>query len=73
MTAFTCGTGGYVSEAKIRRMKSCTVLELDEVFEKTRRLKLPVQPLLRENGDLTQQLVWGEMGNYVRRLLWEEE
>jgi len=63
-----------ISEAKIRQYeKLIRMLELDEVFEKTRRLKLPVQPLLRENGDLTQQLVWGEMGNYVRRLLWEEE
>lgn len=63
-----------ISRAKlVQYEKLMKMLELEEVLEKTRKIKLPVQPLQKENGDLTQQLVWGEMGNYVRRLLWEEE
>ncbi|MFR8547887.1 MAG: hypothetical protein ACLVEV_04585 [Lachnospiraceae bacterium] len=63
-----------ISEAKIKQYEKLVgMLELDDVIAKTRKIRLPMQPLLRENGDLTQQLVWGEMGNYVRRLLWEEE
>ena len=61
-----------ISQAKIAHYeKLVQMLDLQEVFDKTQKLKLPVQSLQRE-GNLTQQLVWGEMGNYVRRLLWEE-
>ena len=63
-----------ISRAKLSQYeKLLRMLELDGVLERTRKIRLPVQPLLKENGDLTQQLVWGEMGNYVRRLLWEDE
>lgn len=63
-----------ISQAKLLQYeKLIHMLELDEIQEKTKRLRLPVQPLQKENGNLTQQLVWGEMGNFVRRMLWEEE
>lgn len=63
-----------MSKAKlVQYEKLIHMLELDEIHTKTRRIRLPVQTISRENGSLTQQLVWGEMGNYVRRLLWEEE
>lgn len=62
-----------ISQAKLLQYeKLLRMLELEEIENKTRRLRLPVQPLQKENGNLTQQLVWGEMGNYVRRMLWEE-
>lgn len=47
------------------------MLELEELQQKTAKIHVPVQPLQKE-GDLVQQLVWGETGEYVRRLLWEE-
>lgn len=63
-----------ISQAKLLQYeKLLHMLELEEVESKTKRLRLPVQPLQKENGNLTQQLVWGEMGSFVRRLLWEEE
>lgn len=63
-----------VSKAKLLQYEKLVhMLELDEILEKTKRIRLPVQTVSKENGNLTQQLVWGEMGNYVRRLLWEEE
>lgn len=63
-----------VSKAKLLQYEKLVhMLEMDEILEKTKRIRLPVQTVSKENGNLTQQLVWGEMGNYVRRLLWEEE
>ncbi|MCD7818669.1 MAG: hypothetical protein LUH07_06415 [Lachnospiraceae bacterium] len=63
-----------ISQAKLKQYdRLLHMLEIEEIQEKTLRIHPPVQPLQREGGELTQQLVWGEMGNYVRRLLWEEE
>ncbi len=63
-----------MSRAKLAQYdKLLHILELDELHEKTLRLRLPVQTVSKENGSIVQQLVWGEMGNYVRRLLWEKE
>lgn len=62
-----------MSKAKLLQYeKLLHMLDLEEIETRTRRLHLPVQPLQKENGNLTQQLVWGEMGNFVRHLLWEE-
>lgn len=52
--------------------KLLQMLELGEISEKTRRIYVPEQSVRKEEGDLTQQLVWGETGNYVRQLVWEE-
>ncbi|MCD7736215.1 MAG: hypothetical protein LUI07_04505 [Lachnospiraceae bacterium] len=63
-----------ISQAKLRQYDQLVhMLEMEGIQEKTHRIHPPVQPLQREGGELTQQLVWGEMGNFVRRLLWEEE
>lgn len=63
-----------ISQAKLAQYERLLpMLDTEEVLEKTRKLKLPLQTLSKEGGDLIQQMVWGEMGNYVRRLLWEEE
>ncbi len=63
-----------ISQAKLAQYeKLLGMLDLEDVREKTHRLKLPVQPLLKENGDIIQQLLWGEMGNFVRKMLIEEE
>ncbi len=62
-----------VSQAKLAQYeKLLRMLDMEDVLEKTRKLRLPVQPMLRENGDMLQQLVRGEMGNYVRRMLMED-
>lgn len=62
-----------ISQAKIAQYeKLVQMLDMQDVIDKTQKLKLPIQPLQKE-GDLIQQLVWGEMGDYVRRLLWEED
>ncbi len=62
------------SQAKLAQYeKLLMMLDQSEILEKTSRLHLPVQVLQKENGNLTQQLVWGAMGDFVRRLLWEEE
>jgi hypothetical protein len=61
-----------VSQAKLAQYeKLLRMLELQDILEKTKKIKLPLQALQKNGGNLTQQLVWGEMGNYVRRLLWE--
>lgn len=63
-----------ISQAKLLQYeKLLHMLELEDLESKTKRLRLPVQPLQKETGNLTQQLVWGEMGSFVRRLLWEED
>lgn len=63
-----------VSQAKVSQYeKLMRMLDMEDILEKTKKLRLPVQPVLRENGDVAQQLVRGEMGNYVRRMLMEEE
>lgn len=62
------------SEAKIHHFeKLIQVLEYPELMGKVRKIHPPAQSLSRERQDITQQLVWGEMGNFVRMLLWEEE
>lgn len=63
-----------ISQAKLAQYeKLIMMLDMDEILEKTQRLHLPVQILQKENDNITQQLVWGAMGDYVRRMLWEEE
>lgn len=62
-----------IAKAKLAQYdKLLTMLDLREMSEKTSRILLPTVRLRKED-DVTQQLVWGEMGKYVRRLLWEEE
>lgn len=61
-----------VSRAKMAQYeKLLPMSDMEEVLEKTRKVKPPLQVFAKE-GDLIQQMVWGEMGNYVRKLLWEE-
>ncbi len=63
-----------ISQAKLKQYEHLTqMLEMGELPRKTLRIRPPLQPLQKENGEVIQQLVWGEMGNFVRRLLWEEE
>ena len=63
-----------ISQAKLAQYeKLLLMLDRRDILEKTSRLHLPVQVMQRENENLTQQLIWGAMGDYVRRLLWEEE
>lgn len=62
------------SQAKLMQYeKLLAMLDEGDILEKTTRLHLPVQILQKENENLIQQLVWGAMGDFVRRLLWEEE
>ena len=48
-------------------------LEQQEILDKTKKLQIPGSGMEPGGPDLIQQLVWGEMGTFVRRLLWEEE
>ncbi len=61
-----------ISQAKLAQYeKLLRMLDMTEILEKTHRLRLPLQ-MPQKEGDLVQQMVWGEMGEYVRSLLWEE-
>lgn len=63
-----------ISQAKLAQYeKLLLMLDQGEILEKTSRLHLPVQILQKENENLIQQIVWGAMGDFVRRMLWEEE
>ena len=62
-----------ISQAKLAQYeKLLRMLDMTDILERTRRLKLPLQ-MPQKDGDLVQQMVWGEMGDYVRKLLWEEK
>lgn len=63
-----------VSQAKLAQYeKLIHMLDMEELSEKTKKIKPPLQMLQKQNGMLTQQLAWGEMGNFVRKIIWEEE
>lgn len=63
-----------ISRAKLAQYdKLILMLEQGKIQEKTKRIRIPAQTISKDNGTLIHQLVWGEIGNYVRRLLWEEE
>ncbi|MCD7745380.1 MAG: hypothetical protein LUI13_08895 [Lachnospiraceae bacterium] len=63
-----------ISQAKLKQYDHLVhMLDMEAIQERTFRIHPPVQPLVRDGGDLTQQLVWGEMGSFVRKLLWEED
>ena len=49
------------------------MMEQQEILEKTKKLQVPQTELDPNGPDMIQQLVWGETGTFVRRLLWEEE
>jgi cellulose biosynthesis protein BcsQ len=62
-----------ISQAKLAQYeKLLHMLEMKDVIDKTKKIHLPMQSLQRESGSVIQQLIWGEMGNFVRKLLWEE-
>ena len=63
-----------ISTAKAAQFyKLSGMLDMEGLEDKITKLQLPNQVLSRDGGDITQQLVWGEMGGFVRKLLWEEE
>lgn len=63
-----------ISQAKLAQYeKLMHMLDLEEILKKTCSIHLPVQILQRENENIIHQLVWGAMGDFVRRMLWEEE
>jgi cellulose biosynthesis protein BcsQ len=63
-----------ISQAKLAQYeKLLHMLEMKDVIDKTKKIHLPMQSLQRESGSVIQQLIWGEMGNFVRKLLWEEQ
>lgn len=63
-----------VAKAKLAQYdRLLGMLDLRDLSEKTSRITLPAVRVRKEDGDVTQQLVWGDMGKFVRRLLWEEE
>lgn len=64
----------FFSEAKVQQFeKLMEVLGRKDILRKIRKIHPPAQTLTREGQDLIQQMVWGEMGNFIRMLLWQEE
>ena len=62
------------SQAKLNQYERLVnMLGLGDILEKTQKVKPPRQVLQTGQSQMIQQLLWGEMGNYVRQLLWEEE
>ncbi len=62
-----------ISEAKLKQFGHLLELSgMEAVQQKLVRIHPPLQPLQKEGGDLIGQLLWGEMGSYVRRLLEKE-
>ena len=62
------------SEAKVKQYeKLLQILECGDVIDKTRKITPPMQLPSKRGRDMIQELVWGEMGSFVRMLLWEEE
>ncbi len=63
-----------ISLAKLKQYEQLMrLLDMEEILKKTLRIRPPLQPLSKEGGALTRQLLWGEMGSYVRQLLMREE
>ena len=60
----------YISMAKVEEFE--TYLKAaggDRVLERIRKLRLPHQGLQVRRENYMEQLLWGELGDYVRRLL----
>ncbi len=63
-----------IARAKLSQYeKLLRMMEQQEILEKTKKLQVPQTELDPNGPDMIQQLVWGETGTFVRRLLWEEE
>ena len=63
-----------IARAKLSQYeKLLQMMEQQEILEKTKKLQVPQTELDPNGPDMIQQLVWGETGTFVRRLLWEEE
>lgn len=62
-----------VSAAKINQYeKNLKQQNALEVLDKTRKLKLPFRGSLGTGKSHAEQLIWGELGDYVRRIVREE-
>ena len=62
-----------LSQAKLQQYKRLLeVKELTEIMEKTRQIKLPFHSSFGSGEQYLEQLLWGELGDYVRELLCEE-
>lgn len=53
---------------KVLRMWDC-----EDIMERTRKLKLPFHSSFGPRDHYVEQLIWGELGDYVRKLISEEE
>ncbi|MDO5425798.1 MAG: hypothetical protein Q4F41_18985 [Eubacteriales bacterium] len=63
-----------ISLAKLEQYeKVLTMRNYTDVIEKTRKLKLPFHSSFGPRENYIEQLVWGELGDYVRKLIREEE
>lgn len=63
-----------ISEAKLEQYEEILRMKgYEDVQERTRKLKLPFHGSFGPRENYIEQLVWGELGDYVRTLLREEE
>lgn len=47
--------------------------DYEDVLEKTRKIKVPYHNNFGKKEHYVEQLIWGELGDYVRRMIREEE
>lgn len=63
-----------ISLAKLEQYEKVLAMRgYEDVREKTKKLKLPFHSSFGQRENYVEQLVWGELGDYVRRLIREEE
>lgn len=63
-----------LSVAKLRQYEKLLGLAgYEELMKKTRKLKLPFHSSFGSGEHYVEQLVWSELGDYIRKLLREEE
>lgn len=63
-----------LAAAKIQQYEKVMIArEYEEVLQKTKKLKLPYHSSFGKKEHYVEQLIWGELGDYVRKLIREEE
>lgn len=63
-----------IAMAKLQQYEKVMLArEYEDVLGKTKKLKLPFHSSFGKKENYVEQLIWGELGDYVRKLIREEE
>lgn len=66
--------GDGIAEAKTAQYEKLMVAkDYEDILQKTRKIKVPYHKGLGNKEQDAEQLIWGELGDYVRKLIREEE